>query len=44
MRMPAHVHHLSHEKVMHVIGMERLDLRVLGGGQIVDLVTLNGLI
>ena len=44
MRMPAHVHHVSHEQVADVIGMKRLYLRVLGAREIVDFIALNGLI
>ena len=44
MRMPPHVHHLSHEDVACVVGMQRIQLRVLGARQIIDVVALNRLI
>lgn len=44
MRLAAHVDHAAQERSERVVGMQRLDLRVLGFGQIVDVVALNGLV
>src|SRR5690348_4517237 len=43
MRMAAHIDHIAKEDIARVIGMERIDLRVLGSSQIVDVIALNGL-
>jgi len=42
--MAAHVHYFPHKGVSGVVGVERLDLRVLGSGEVVDVVALDGLI
>src|SRR5690242_10138845 len=44
MRMASHIDHIAQEYITRVIGMQRIDLRVLGSGQIVDVIALNGLI
>src|SRR5579871_2366720 len=44
MRMPPHVHDLALKNVLCARGMQRIDLRVLGPIQIVDVVTLDGLV
>ena len=44
MRMSPHVHDSAHERVARMRGMQWIDLRVLRSIDIVDVVTLNGLI
>ena len=44
MRLAAHVHHAAQKRVLGVFGMQRLDLRVLGFGQIVNVVASDGLV
>ncbi len=44
MRKAAQIHAIADGNVLDVVGIERLDLRVLGCGQVVDVVALNGLI
>src|SRR5579863_4000450 len=43
MRLAAHVHHVAAEDIVSVIGMQRVDLRVLRAVEIVKIVALNGL-
>ena len=43
MRMPAHIGQLASEDVAGVLGMQRIDLRVLRAIKIVKIVALNGL-
>ena len=40
----AQVHAIADGNVLDVVGIERLDLRVLGCGQVVDVVALDRLI
>jgi len=42
--MAAHIHHLALENVAGVQRMQRVNLRVLGAIEIVDIVALDGLI
>ena len=42
--MAAHVHGDAQKHVAGVVGMQRIDLRVLGAGEIVDVVALNRLV
>ena len=42
--MPSHVHHLPKKRVARMIGMQRIDLRVLSSIKIIDVVPLNGLV
>ena len=44
MGLAAHIDVTAHEHVLGVFGMERIDLRVLGLGEIEDVVTLHGLV
>ena len=44
MRMAAHFHHIAEKNVTRVIGMQRLDLRMLRAIQIIDIVALNRLV
>src|SRR5712692_8496840 len=43
MRMPAHIHQVALKQIARVIRMQRLDLRMLGGVQVVSIVALDGL-
>src|SRR3984885_7333878 len=44
MRIAAQIYRIARSNVADVIGMERIDLGVLGAGQVVGVVTLNGLV
>ena len=44
MRVPAQIHLVTHEDVLHVVGMQRIDQRVLRFGQVNMVVALNRLI
>ena len=44
MRLAAHVDIAAHEHVLGVLGMQRLDLRVRGLGEIENVVALQGLV
>ena len=44
MRMAPHVHQVSQEYVANMVGMGRIDLGVLGAGEVVDIVALDGLV
>src|SRR5712692_1334345 len=43
MRMPAHIHQVALKQIARVIRMQRLDLRMLGGVQVISIVALDGL-
>src|SRR5579863_9852953 len=43
MGMPTHVRKIPQEHITHVRGMERLNLSMLGAVEVVNVVTLNGL-
>jgi hypothetical protein len=44
MRLAAHVHQAAKECIIHVLRMQRLNLRVLSLGEVVDVVALNCLV
>ena len=44
MGLAAHIDVAAHEYIFGVFGMERFDLRVLGLGEIEDVVALDGLV
>ena len=44
MRVALHANHAPLKRVVSVIGMQRIDLRVLGAVKIVEIVALDGLI
>ena len=42
--MTLHVHQISQKYVAKVVGMSRIDLSVLGAGEVVDVIALNRLV
>jgi hypothetical protein len=44
MREAPEVDAIAEKHVLDIVGMQRIDLGVLGGGEVIDVVTLNRLV